>query len=1671
MLNYLSGRKFFGKVLAIICSAAILLPNAAYAATVTTWTDIVSDIAVTGATNTTTLTGNIEADTTDSLGAQGATALTITSDDAEATRAIIGDSYNTQGITVGAGQTLTLNNIVLNSLKNYAVDNQGTLIIQGTSSIANSNLIDSQATKTGQTTIADGVNLNMLEHTISQSTITNNGNLVVTLNNMSVDNDITNNGNMYINGATTEEFRHVLNNNITGTGMVFFGPRATESNYTEIAEGKEISTNVQIYGLGTYYTAGVTNSGTISGDVDVRVGGVLTSNLSNLTGSAINNFGTINATGGTLGAAITDVNHTGTLNIKGNVTNGGYNIQQNKINIEQNTSLVTNANNLNITDKIYNASMLQLTGGTNTAEVAGLTVSDTLYKGYVRISGDTINNADMDILELLNYGSATLTNNAGIVTENSLNINTSGLQINGTGTLDVDGLTVGSNATLTQTGGITTHGMVQNAGTITGDMTLLYHGYGNNEFYQYGTVDGNVTLDSTYNSYLFMKNGSTITGQIINNGGRVVATEGTGGTLDITGGITRTEEGRGNFLIGWNSNDTGTTNIKSTVEKQNITVGNNGSSTTLNVTHEDALIDDSSITINTGRTLNANASKVTNSTYLNDGTLNFTSGANANYIAQSNKGTVQISGNVSNSANIYQANLQVNEGCTFTNTDTGSISLSGNATNEGNLFGTGSIVNNGFIAAHNGLNTTSTPTISGTGSLEVFNEFYVGTGKTITQSSINTHGLVWNYGTINSNVLLLGDDSFYHYGTVDGNVFLHESYEGDLFMRDNSSITGQITNNGGNLVATENAGTLNITGGITRTEEGRGNFYIGYNHFDHGTVNIQSTVEKQNIIVGYYNNDTLQNTLNVTHENALIDNSSIRVNAGQVLNANASKITNSTIQNNGNLNFNGGTNANAITGTGTLGVSGAFVNNATINQASLTLADEANFTSYEDITLSNSADITNSGSFTLNGANLDIGTANIINNGDMTLDGSSYLTAGNLTNNAGHYLTIRNPNSLNLSGTFTNGGDVFLQGTLPEGFAITRTGNGKINVASGGPNSLTINNGVDLGNHSIVTYGSTFLYVNADTFGNTITGGGLTYLRSSTFTGDIQLEDGYLYFDSDDIVNLEGANISNSGMGGIFLNAGTTLNVSADSHMRGFITNPGIINLSGEFGGGSGESVIYGNGVVNIPSGASAYIRNNVANTVNVAQNATLNVDNPSIMGVTFGNMNINGTLGLTLTEINPDSSGFAGTTLFADTLTLGENSALSLTVTDPDALERGQQTGELSLINATYADDRDFANMFANEMYSVLPGTTLGKYIVAKLKTPEQIVEENGGTKNNVETANAWDAVNKAELNAKAQDVYNELFDLEQHDAKGYIEKLNQIAPQGTQAILAATQGLNNLIGANVVNRLADVAQGRAGGDFFTEKSIWLQALYSHANNSGDGEFSGNTYGASFGVDGKVSDETILGFGYAYNNTKMDAKSHDLSANGHTLFAYASHQMTDWYLKGLLGYGFAKYDDKNSSDSASYNVQNIGAQAIAGYQFDEHWTPEAALRFTHLMTDDYTDLLGQKVKNDDNDVLTLVLGTKYETKIKTESGFVWTPQAHLNLTYDIVSDDGKATIQIGDSTYQINSKKLDAFGVEAGLGAEMAVSDRVSLNFGYDFNLKGKFTSHTGSLKGTYRF
>ena len=66
--------------------------------------------------------------------------------------------------------------------------------------------------------------------------------------------------------------------------------------------------------------------------------------------------------------------------------------------------------------------------------------------------------------------------------------------------------------------------------------------------------------------------------------------------------------------------------------------------------------------------------------------------------------------------------------------------------------------------------------------------------------------------------------------------------------------------------------------------------------------------------------------------------------------------------------------------------------------------------------------------------------------------------------------------------------------------------------------------------------------------------------------------------------------------------------------------------------------------------------------------------------------------------------------------------------------------------------------------------------------------------------------------------------------------------------------------------------------------------------------------------------------------------------------------------------YGLADYDDKTSvagyGISSKYNMHSVGAETALGHEYQNGLNSETGLRYTHLMTNDYTDSIGQKVEN-----------------------------------------------------------------------------------------------------------
>jgi len=101
--------------------------------------------------------------------------------------------------------------------------------------------------------------------------------------------------------------------------------------------------------------------------------------------------------------------------------------------------------------------------------------------------------------------------------------------------------------------------------------------------------------------------------------------------------------------------------------------------------------------------------------------------------------------------------------------------------------------------------------------------------------------------------------------------------------------------------------------------------------------------------------------------------------------------------------------------------------------------------------------------------------------------------------------------------------------------------------------------------------------------------------------------------------------------------------------------------------------------------------------------------------------------------------------------------------------------------------------------------------------------------------------------------------------------------------------------------------------------------------------------------------------------------------------------------------------------------------------------------------------------------VLTASLGMNYSTTVTT-AGKAWSPKAYVTLTYDVLSDNSKSVVNVAGSIYDVNGKRLNRFGVETGLGAEVSLG-QWDLSAEYDLGVRKDYVNNTGMLKAKYNF
>ncbi len=381
------------------------------------------------------------------------------------------------------------------------------------------------------------------------------------------------------------------------------------------------------------------------------------------------------------------------------------------------------------------------------------------------------------------------------------------------------------------------------------------------------------------------------------------------------------------------------------------------------------------------------------------------------------------------------------------------------------------------------------------------------------------------------------------------------------------------------------------------------------------------------------------------------------------------------------------------------------------------------------------------------------------------------------------------------------------------------------------------------------------------------------------------------------------------------------------------------------------------------------------------------------------------------------------------------------------------------------------------------------GNQVVASKNSAERIASkaQEAGAGENASNAMSAFALEK-NLDGKAKEIHDFMYEhLQKHDVNTVAALAEDVAP--AFAPVVQTVETNQLahaygaVSANLSTNSIDTASaGKSSGDGVFDKAVvWVKALFNKSTVDDMSEakgFDAKTKGVAFGAHHEVADNVKLGVAYAYGDTEIDGHHRDIDVDSHTFMLYGEYKPSNWYVNGIASYGMSKYKEKKSSllggFSGKYDVDVFGLQAMTGYEAlagSVNVTPEIGLRYAHLDQEAYTDTAGQRVKAEDQDILTAVADVKASKEVAFDNGISLRPEARLGVTYDLMDGDNSAVVNVGSSSYRVEGESLERFGVEAGVGLTASLNESWDISAGYEGKFRKDFEDHSGILSAKYKF
>ncbi len=549
----------------------------------------------------------------------------------------------------------------------------------------------------------------------------------------------------------------------------------------------------------------------------------------------------------------------------------------------------------------------------------------------------------------------------------------------------------------------------------------------------------------------------------------------------------------------------------------------------------------------------------------------------------------------------------------------------------------------------------------------------------------------------------------------------------------------------------------------------------------------------------------------------------------------------------------------------------------------------------------------------------------------------------------------------------------------------------------------------------------------------------------------------------------------------------------------GAVWNAGTIGFSGKnvfkdnykvVNGVKTANDIYNSGIVNVAENGSLDISGGITGDgngkINLAQNAELNLNNATSAGNNL-TLEKDATLAFNVNEINTSSTTQKGGKVDGD-IKLNADSNLKVSTYVEHGVVNGEGTYKFANTVDTANGKWKLNTIIANNLYNYdfkLNDENNTLILEFAKKNADEIAKEFDTDK---DKADEILAITSPKSNNHQFNRISEIVNKQAQDGDSSLTSALDDLNDNTQANLETGRYIGDIIAKNVADRLntrpdKNSVYGLAGGDAAEyEPEVWANAVYQAAENSGDLDYSADTKGVIAAVDGKADKNWTVGAGYAYLQTDLDSGAKSSDIDDHTVFAYTEYGRNSWFANGLAAYHWLSFDQNKKAFGenikGSFDMQMLGLQALVGREFygcaDEHvlrLRPQAGLRYYKISQDGYTDSAGMKYNSADSDILTGVLGVSLTDETEV-NGYKVMPKAFVNATYDLQNDDNTTIVHLPNGgSYAIAQESNGKFGVETGVGVEMAVSENAKVGLTYEYDWHDDYSAHTGLLNLKYAF